>query len=120
MSAKKKRQHYVPRFLLKNFSADKRRIALEVLATGRRVDDAQLKAQCYRDYFYGKDEVLENAFAKLEETSQGCSEILPPYGSRLSTITLRTRYDNFFISRTNALPQLRRPSTTWAPPWRRR
>jgi hypothetical protein len=63
---KKKRQHYVPRFLLRNFSADKRRIATYLLATRTRIDEASLRAQCYSDYFYGRDQRLEDSFSGEE------------------------------------------------------
>ena len=61
-----KRQHYVPRFLLRNFSRDGRRISLVMFASERRIDDASIKGQCYEDYFYGKDQVLEKSFAADE------------------------------------------------------
>jgi Protein of unknown function (DUF4238) len=61
-----KRQHYVPRFLLRNFSPDGRRISLVMFAAGRRIDDASIKGQCYEDYFYGKDQVMEKSFATEE------------------------------------------------------
>jgi len=63
---KKKRQHYVPRLLLRKFSKDDRTISLLVLSTGKQISGASLKAQCYEDYFYGADGALENAFAQLE------------------------------------------------------
>lgn len=61
-----KRQHYVPRFLLRNFSPDGRRISLVMFAARRRIDDASIKGQCYEDYFYGKDQVMEKSFAAEE------------------------------------------------------
>ena len=60
-----KRQHYVPRMILKNFSKDGKRISLFV--KGERIDGASLRDQCYGDYFYGADNVLEKSFA-AEET----------------------------------------------------
>ncbi len=63
---KKKRQHYVPRVVLREFSPDGGSISLVVLGTGQRIDGASLKAQCYEDYFYGEDPAVENAFAKVE------------------------------------------------------
>lgn len=65
---KKKRQHYVPRLVLRNFSPDRRRIALVTLKDGVRHDNASLRDQCYSDYFYGKDETLEEAFKQQEDT----------------------------------------------------
>jgi hypothetical protein len=63
---KKKRQHYVPRSVLRHFSSDGRRVSVLVLASGERVDGASLRDQCYEDYFYGKDQRVEDAFAAQE------------------------------------------------------
>ena len=62
----KKRQHYVPRFILRNFSHDDRSISLMVLSSGQRIDHAGIRSQCKHDYFYGKQEGIENAFQKQE------------------------------------------------------
>ncbi|MHB8843494.1 MAG: DUF4238 domain-containing protein [Nitrospirota bacterium] len=61
-----KRQHYVPRFLLRQFSSDGRSISMLVLKTGRRIEEASIIGQCYGDYFYGQDGTMEQAFAKEE------------------------------------------------------
>lgn len=58
-----KRQHYVPRMILKKFSKDRVQISLLVFGKGKRVDGASLRDQCYADYFYGADNVLEKSFA---------------------------------------------------------
>lgn len=65
-SAKKKRQHYVPRLILREFSQDGRSISLVVIGTGQRVDGASVANQCYEDYFYGMDGALEDAFGSAE------------------------------------------------------
>lgn len=65
-SSKKKRQHYVPRLVLRNFSPDGRTIAVLLLSSGRHVIGAALRDQCYADYFYGKDARVENQFAEQE------------------------------------------------------
>jgi hypothetical protein len=65
--SKNKRQHYVPRFLLRNFSANKRSIATLVLSSGKRIDEANLRHQCYADYFYGRDAMIEKAFSTEED-----------------------------------------------------
>ena len=63
---KKKRQHYVPRYLLRGFSTDGRRLSLFVLDSAQYIDGASLKKQCYIDYFYGRDGEIEEAFARQE------------------------------------------------------
>ena len=42
-----KRQHYVPRMILRSFSNDGKRISL--LVDGRRIDGASLRDQCQED-----------------------------------------------------------------------
>ncbi len=67
MSEKKgetKRQHYVPRMILRNFSEDGKRLSLA--ANGRIIHEAALSKQCYEDYFYGEDNVVEKGFAEEE------------------------------------------------------
>jgi hypothetical protein len=64
--SKKKRQHYVPRLVLRNFSLDGRTISVLVFSSGKHVTGASLRDQCYVDYFYGKDPRVENQFAEQE------------------------------------------------------
>jgi hypothetical protein len=63
---KKKRNHYVPQLVLRNFSADGRTIAILLLSNGRRIAGASLRDQCYEDYFYGKSPEVEDRFAAHE------------------------------------------------------
>ena len=60
-----KRQHYVPRMILRNFSEDGKRISLVV--NGKRIDKTSLRDQCQEDYFYGADQVIEKSFADEED-----------------------------------------------------
>lgn len=64
----KKKQHFVPRFYLKNFSWNSDRKSIGVLAIGSQtyVQRASLKNQACQDDFYGEDATIENAFAILE------------------------------------------------------
>jgi hypothetical protein len=59
-----KRQHYVPRMILRNFSKDGKRLSLFI--DGKRIDGASLRDQCQEDYFYGADQVMEKSFAEEE------------------------------------------------------
>src|ERR1700730_14803707 len=63
-----KRQHFVPKFLLKNFASDSdgRQISLINLKRMLVVRGASLKEQCYRDYFYGTSNVLEKQLGVME------------------------------------------------------
>ena len=86
--AEKKKQHYVPRFYLKRFSSDGKSINLYNLKSSKTILQANLKNQCYRDYFYGKELNVECALEDVEhETAKLFSLIdqhsrLPPPGSR--------------------------------------
>jgi len=73
-----KRHHYVPRFYLRNFSSGERRcIGLFNIASGKLVEQASIKDQAYRDYFYGKDLKTENRLAKIEgEADRVIAEII--------------------------------------------
>jgi len=61
-----KKHHFVPRFYLRRFSPDGSSINLYNIPTSRRVLCANLKNQACRDYFYGKELVVEHAIAGLE------------------------------------------------------
>lgn len=64
----KKRQHYVPRCYLRQFSVqrDEVRIGVYVLAGGKFIPAGALGKQAYEDFFYGKDGFIEDALEKLE------------------------------------------------------
>lgn len=64
--ANNKKHHYVPVFYLKRFSKDGRSVNLWNINSGKRIVNANLKGQCYKDYFYGKDQIVETAIGKLE------------------------------------------------------
>jgi hypothetical protein len=64
--AANKRQHYVPQWLLRQFSPDGRSITVFHMSTGRILPGAALSTQCCRDYFYGRDGKMERLFAELE------------------------------------------------------
>lgn len=59
-----KRQHYVARLFLRQFSSDGKRIC--VVVNGKRIDNASLRHQCQEAYFYGEDNIMEKSFAAQE------------------------------------------------------
>lgn len=67
--ATQKNQHYVPQLYLRNFSLDGSSIGLYVKGKDIWTDNAPIKKQSCADYFYGKDLLLENKFAQLENSS---------------------------------------------------
>lgn len=64
---KKKRQHYVPKFLIRKFGdSNESSCNLFVLNIRKIVRGASIAGQCQESYFYGKDEGLEEMFGGLE------------------------------------------------------
>lgn len=67
-----KDNHYVPRFLMRQFSSDPRKeserkwINLYLLRERRFVKGAGISGQCQQPYFYGKDPEIEKMFCDLE------------------------------------------------------
>ena len=63
-----KNQHFVPRCHLRPFTKDGAKQAINLFNIDRMqfVENAALKSQCSRDYFYGTDQLLENALRTME------------------------------------------------------
>lgn len=68
--ATNKNQHYVPKCYLKAFTQNSEGKAINVYNIDRKkcIPMAPVKNQCSRDYFYGKDEKLENAIQFIERS----------------------------------------------------
>lgn len=66
--ARNKLHHFVPQFYLRQFRIDETdAICLATLDPFRIIDHpSSIKCQCRREYFYGKDLVLERIFTKTE------------------------------------------------------
>ncbi|MCJ2358651.1 DUF4238 domain-containing protein [Pseudomonas aeruginosa] len=66
--ATNKNQHFVPRCYLRPFTKDSENQAISLFNIDREtfIQNAPVKNQCSRDYFYGKDEKLEAAIQFLE------------------------------------------------------
>lgn len=64
-----KNQHFVPRCHLRPFTKDGAKQAINLFNIDRVqfVENAALKSQCSRDYFYGTDQLLENALRAMED-----------------------------------------------------
>ncbi len=63
--AEKTKQHYVPRFYLKNFAEDKV-FNIYNLKNHRIMNNVPFASQCYKNNFYGKDKIYENELSVLE------------------------------------------------------
>ena len=62
----KKKQHYVPKFYMKNFASSENNVSVYNIKSKKIISNIPFDSQCYKDYFYGKDHVLENEFAQKE------------------------------------------------------
>ncbi|WP_153788995.1 DUF4238 domain-containing protein [Pseudomonas sp. EMN2] len=61
-----KKHHYVPKFYLKNFSQNSLSINIYNIHRDKTINNANLKNQCYKDYFYGKTDKVEKALGGIE------------------------------------------------------
>jgi len=63
-----KNQHYIPRFLLRNFSEEENKKSLTTyyLKDKRKVYYASIKNQASKDFIYGKDQTIETLLQRIE------------------------------------------------------
>lgn len=62
----KKKQHYVPKFYMKNFADFNNKVSVYIIKSKETIPNIPFDSQCYKDNFYGKDHVLENEFGERE------------------------------------------------------
>jgi hypothetical protein len=80
----KTKHHFVPRFFLKAFQSEPKRINVYNLRRRMSIENVSLRDQCYQHRFYGQTEDLENALMEMEtkmapvvkETAE--RQVLPP------------------------------------------
>lgn len=68
MWLKKNRQHYVPKFYLRNFSDNLNAIDTFNLTNAKYIQNASIKDMCQRHNFYGADNRIENFLNEVIET----------------------------------------------------
>lgn len=65
-----KNQHFVPQLLLRNFSSDssksKNSINTYILKNKKFIENVSIKSQCSKDYFYGKNLIMEKKLQVYE------------------------------------------------------
>lgn len=64
--ADNKKQHFVPKLYLHNFTRDGHFLSLYDVENCKTVPDAPYKDQCYKNYYYGRDAVLEKKLSEKE------------------------------------------------------
>lgn len=64
-----KNQHFVPKVYLKHFAFDENRRAIRLLNVQSEtyIPKASIKGQCSKNFFYGKDQVIEKLIRPLED-----------------------------------------------------
>ena len=70
MTTKKKNQHYIPKFYLKNFSFENnnKQVGLFNVNNQKFIQRAKLKTQGSKNFFYGSDGFIEDSLALIENT----------------------------------------------------
>jgi len=76
-----KKQHYVPRFYLKRFSPNGKSINIWNIPNKLKIISANLKNQCYKDYFYGKEIEVEAALSEVENQTATVLRLIDTYNS---------------------------------------
>ena len=66
---KKKRQHYVPQFYLRNFVREDNKFTIFNIKSEKIIENAPYTRQCYEDYYYGDDEVWEEKLGVIESSA---------------------------------------------------
>jgi hypothetical protein len=67
LSSKKKNNHFVPRSYLRRFrSRSEKELSLYNIKSDQTVENAPIKSQASRDYFYTKNAKFENLFESIE------------------------------------------------------
>ena len=87
--AEKKKQHFVPKLLLRYFSTDTDRNLINIFNADTKFykSNCPLKFQGQENYFYGEDGIIEDAFGILENATAPIisniisSKTLPKWGS---------------------------------------
>jgi hypothetical protein len=66
---KKKRQHFVPCFLMREIAEEESNIGAYVKNAAKYIDKAAIKKQCQSNYFYGQGAALEDILDKEWEST---------------------------------------------------
>lgn len=62
----KRRQHYVPKFYLRNFSENKKSVGIYFFKENKIINHGSINDNLWKEYFYGEDAVVENKLAEYE------------------------------------------------------
>lgn len=62
----KRRQHYVPKFYLRNFSENNKSVGIYSFKVNKIIEHGSINDNLWEEYFYGEDAVIENKLAEYE------------------------------------------------------
>lgn len=64
--AEKKRQHYIPRFYMRNFADGNNTFVVYHVLQKKPIGRVPFNSQCYKDYYYGADGLWEKRLGEME------------------------------------------------------
>lgn len=103
----KKKQHFVPKFILRKFSVQKneKQIGIYNIPNDKFIECGSLKEQAYKKFFYGKNGVVENSLSKIENlTAPIIAKVIEAesFSNQLATDIVMIKFFTFIQeSRTN-------------------
>ena len=62
----KRRQHYVPKFYLRNFSKNNKSVGMYLFKSNKIIEHGSINDNLWEEYFYGEDALVENKLAEYE------------------------------------------------------
>lgn len=75
-----KNQHFVPKVHLRNFSDNGSSINIFNILRSLHIEQASIKGQCSKNFFYGTDLILEKAYHLPEHLLGRCNEFVRTHG----------------------------------------
>lgn len=90
-----KNQHFVPQFLLRNWSEDRRSISLIRLKKEQTIKRASISGQCSRRKFYGRE--LDEVFCRIEEVAAPVIADINKGGSLCQLGDIRYNHLSIFV-----------------------
>ena len=67
MNNKTKKQHYIPQFILRNWSDDKSSIKVFLLRNNQIISNAPINGQAQKAFYYEKDQKIEKLYGSSED-----------------------------------------------------
>jgi len=64
--AENKKQHFVPKLYLRNFTHDRQKISVYNIARSQTYASVPYESQCYKNYYYGSDTIWEKRLSSME------------------------------------------------------